>query len=80
MSTTPVATVWVAFDGHGGWEVTLPDRDELVCCATLDDARLVAYRRAVRRGQCELVVHDAYHRVISCELVGARHPAEQHPS
>jgi hypothetical protein len=67
-----VPTVGITFDGHGGWLVALPGHDERVSCPTLEDARLFASHRAARRGLCELVVHDAYHRVISREVVGVQ--------
>jgi hypothetical protein len=40
-----------------------------VSCATLDDAKRVAYRRAADRPPCELIVRDAYHRVVDRELI-----------
>jgi hypothetical protein len=51
-------------NGHGEWEVALPDQREPVTCETLDDARRIAYLCAAHRHPCELVVRDAYHRVL----------------
>jgi hypothetical protein len=38
-------------------------------CGTLADARRVAYQCAARRHPCELVVCDAYHRVMQREII-----------
>ena len=54
---------------RGGWEIELPDQREPVTCETLEDARRMAYLCAARRHPCELVVHDAYHRVLHHELI-----------
>ena len=63
---TPMSPVTVRVDrtGRGAWEVAMPDQRELVTCETLDDARRVAYLCAARRRPCELIVCDAYHRVL----------------
>jgi hypothetical protein len=66
-------TVRVDFGGRGGWAIALPDEPERVTCDTLDDARRIAQVWARGRGPCEIVVCDAYHRVLSRELV-ARAP------
>ncbi|MGA9859498.1 MAG: hypothetical protein WBQ18_16655 [Solirubrobacteraceae bacterium] len=66
---TPHPTICIDTDGHGRWQV-MPDSGALVTCDTIDDARKVAYRRAAeRRRPCELVVRDAYHRVVAHELL-----------
>lgn len=66
----PIATVIVRVehDGRGGWQVALPNRDRITC-RTLDQARREAHVFAERTELCELIVHDAYHRVLSRELV-----------
>ena len=69
VETSP--TVDVHHRERGGWEVTLPDRRERVNCDTLDDARRVGYQLAARRTPCQLVVRDAYHRVVHRELVSS---------
>jgi hypothetical protein len=56
---------------RGAWEVLLPAQGERVVCATLDDAVRVGYRFAADGEGCELVVRDAYHRVLRHELVNA---------
>jgi hypothetical protein len=59
----------------GVWQVTLPgepgrpEHRERVTCETLDDARRLAHECAERRHPCELVVFDAYHRVLEREVV-----------
>ncbi|HUA02578.1 MAG TPA: hypothetical protein VMB27_01670 [Solirubrobacteraceae bacterium] len=61
--------VLVDRDWHGDWEVSLPDGRRCATCETLDVARRVAYRQAVRILPCELVIRDAYHRVVDHEIV-----------
>jgi hypothetical protein len=68
----PVAnptTVNVDCTAGGVWEVELPDRPEHVSCETLDDAKRVAYLCAAHRHPCELIVRDAYHRVLHRVLI-----------
>lgn len=62
-------TVNVDLDRYGAWEVELPDGSERLVCETLEDAKLVAYVCAASRHPCELVVRDAYHRVLHREFV-----------
>ena len=67
--TTVVAiTLRVERNARGQWLVAVPDRERIVC-QTLDDARRAAYLFAPRAGTCELIVHDACHRVLCRELV-----------
>jgi len=54
---------------HGRWEVLLPDGRSCIVCDTLDDARRQAQLYADRRHPCEVVIRDAYHRVIDRESV-----------
>ena len=61
--------VWVDRDWRGEWEVSLPDVRSCVTCETLDDARRLAYLHAARILPCELVIRDAYHRVIDHKIV-----------
>jgi hypothetical protein len=53
----------------GSWEIALSDRREPVVCKTLEEASRVAHRCAADRRPCELVVRDAYHRVLRHELI-----------
>jgi hypothetical protein len=69
MPTPTPSTICVDLDGHGHWDVAMSDPDTHLTCGTFDDARRVAHQRATRRRPCELVVRDAYHRVVSRELM-----------
>ena len=64
-------------DGRGAWQVVLADTDDHIVCTTLAEARQIAYRTAARRRPCELIVHDAYHRVIQSEIVDAAQAARR---
>ena len=68
MATEDAATVRVELSPRG-WEITMPARRERVSCERLDEARGVAYLYAVRSRPCELIVRDAYHRVLERELI-----------
>ncbi|MBA3749019.1 MAG: hypothetical protein H0W96_16225 [Solirubrobacterales bacterium] len=68
-----MSTVRVCTDHRGGWEVELPNRETHVSCDTLDEARSLAYLYAAQAHPCDLVVRDAYDRVLEHELV--EHPA-----
>ncbi len=61
--------VLVDRDWHGDWEVSLPGGSTCVTCETLDDARRLAYLHAARILPCELVIRDAYHRVVDHEII-----------
>jgi hypothetical protein len=65
-------TVRVDHTGRGAWEVTMPDQRERLTCETLDDARRVAYLCAARTRPCELIVRDAYHRVLHHEVINGK--------
>ena len=62
-------SVRVDLSGRGAWEVALPDQSERVICQTLEDAIRVARSCAAHRRLSELVVCDAYHRVLRQEHV-----------
>jgi hypothetical protein len=64
-------TVRVDVNPRGVWEIALPGAPEKVSCETLEEAQRVGYLCAVHRQPCELVVHDAYHRVLRRELIDA---------
>ncbi|MGN6868669.1 MAG: hypothetical protein ACTHMY_09730 [Solirubrobacteraceae bacterium] len=70
-----LTTVCVDFNVHGAWDVELPYKGEPVTCKTLDEATRVAYQWAADRRPCELIVRDAYHRVLRRELVNGEHAA-----
>jgi hypothetical protein len=67
---TTSTTVRVDLSRRGKWEIALPDSRDPVACETLDEAKQVAFRCAVHRHPCELIVCDAYHRVSYRGLVG----------
>ncbi|HTP21324.1 MAG TPA: hypothetical protein VMJ65_17095 [Solirubrobacteraceae bacterium] len=62
-------TVRVLLNARGQWEVVLPDRRRPLRCRDLDEAQRVAYTFAERSRPCEVVVHDAYHRVVRRDLI-----------
>lgn len=66
---------------RGTWEVALSDQSEHVMCRTLEEASRLAYRCAADRRPCELIVRDAYHRVLHHELMKAAggHPKRSQP-
>jgi hypothetical protein len=70
VTTEPPPVVSIDPDGRGAWEVVLPESRDHVFCATLEDARRVAYGGVASRRPCELIVRDAYHRVIKREVIG----------
>jgi hypothetical protein len=51
----------------GKWEVVSPGGGERVVCPTLADAVRAGYKRVADAPECELVVRDAYHRVVRRE-------------
>ena len=65
--TTHEPSIRVDFIPQGGWEVDIDDAR--ITCETLDDARRIAFLKAAHRHPCELVVRDAYHRVIEREHI-----------
>ncbi|MBV9417680.1 MAG: hypothetical protein JO363_22025 [Solirubrobacterales bacterium] len=67
---TLMVEVRVEHDGRGGWQVGAPNRDRITC-QTLADACRAAYAVAAQGQSCELIVHDAYHRVLAHEFVDA---------
>jgi hypothetical protein len=67
MQTLTVPMVHVDLNNHGQWEVAGPS--ERIRCETLEAARSVGYLCAERSRPCELVIRDAYHRVLRRELI-----------
>jgi hypothetical protein len=64
-----LTTVRVDISVRGVWEVALSDPGERVTCETLEEANRVAHRCATDRRPSELIVCDAYHRVVHRELI-----------
>lgn len=65
-------TVCVRHHPHGRWEVITPDRRGPILCETLDDARRIAYLAVAHAQDCELIVRDAYNRIIEHESIQAQ--------
>lgn len=57
-------TVEVCRSDGGAWEVLLPDGAQLTTCETLSAARRVARSWAQQNPPSELIIRDAYHRVM----------------
>ncbi len=62
-------TVRVLLNARGEWEVLSAHSLRPHRYKTLDEATRAAYAVAYRDGPCELVVHDAYHRVAHAQHV-----------
>ncbi len=62
-------TISVERGRRGDWQVVAPDEPGPVSCQTLGDAHWVAYVLAADRQPCQLVIRDAYHRVLERELL-----------
>jgi hypothetical protein len=70
MSTTAVR---VTFRGDGPWEVVVVPGDTRLAFETLEAARLAAASVCVNHAHpCELIVHDAYHRVVQYKAYRCR--------
>ena len=67
---TPL-TVRVDFAGRRGWDIAMPEQRDRMSCQTLDDAKRLAHECAQDHSPCEVIVCDAYHRVLYRELVAA---------
>jgi len=77
----PSLTVRVLLSPRGQWEVVLPGRRRPLRCQSLDDAERAAYVFAKRSCPCEVVVHDAYHRVVRRDVINGHHgSAESKPA
>ncbi len=62
-------TVRVEMNRRGAWELTVPDDHTRIVCATLTEATRRARSIAGTRPS-ELIVHDAYHRLVEHERLG----------
>lgn len=63
-------TVEVDCGRRGDWTVTLPDHRAHLTYPTLDQALRAAQEHAALNRPVELIVRDAYHRVLHRELIG----------
>jgi hypothetical protein len=70
-------TVNVECGRRGRWQVALPGRQQPVVCDTLDDAIRIGYSSARRQRGCELVVRDAYNRVVRREVIAGDDAASE---
>ena len=70
MNNPSIPLIRVAMNSGGRWDVASSDPDSHDVCRTLEDARRLAFRRAADGRRCELVVCDAYHRVVLHEVLG----------
>ncbi len=63
-------TIRVDLNRRGAWEITLPvGLDPINCGGSLYEARRAASRFAAHWHPCEVVMCDAYHRVVHRELI-----------
>ncbi|HSO98080.1 MAG TPA: hypothetical protein VLP43_03940 [Solirubrobacteraceae bacterium] len=81
---SPAVTICVQRHPRGDWEVIGPDRQARISCETLEDARRIAHLSLIHAHSGELIVRDAYNRIVEHELlhehrVGASSPGSQHP-
>jgi hypothetical protein len=54
---------------HAGWEILVDGRRQPITCETLGEACRVARRAASQLHPCELLVLDAYERVVLHESI-----------
>ena len=67
--------VRVGRNGRGLWEIAMSDGSESVMCETFEVARRAGHAWATRACPCELIVRDAYGRVVQSKLIdGDREP------
>jgi len=64
-------TVCVDQCARGRWEVVAPGGARPITCETLEEAERVAYRSLAGTHARELLVRDAYHRVLHHERIRA---------
>jgi hypothetical protein len=62
-------TVRVLLNARGEWEVVSPHSLRPHRYKSLDEATRAAYGVAFRDAPCELIVHDAYHRVVLAQRI-----------
>jgi hypothetical protein len=69
LSQLSARTVRVDLNRHGAWEITLPVQLDPINCESLYEARRAAYRFAAHWHPCEVVMCDAYHRVVHRQFI-----------
>jgi hypothetical protein len=72
-----LSTIRVRLGKRGAWQVSLAGRQECTICPTLEGARRLAQMTAERCHPCELIILDAYHRVLEYAVLGD--PRERAP-
>ncbi len=75
VSQLSLRAVRVDLNRNGSWDVTLPVQLDPVTCGSIDEARRVAYRLAAGWRPCEVVMCDAYHRVVHRQLIDSHDDA-----
>jgi hypothetical protein len=65
--TSELPAITIDLNARGDWEIQLPDAN--VTCESLDAAIRQALVLVARRHPAELVIRDAYHRVLERRLV-----------
>jgi hypothetical protein len=73
-------TVCVDPGPAGNWLITVPGQSRVIAGDMLSDAIRQARRIAETDTSCQLVVRDAYHRVIHRQFVGEQTPPISPPS
>jgi hypothetical protein len=68
-------TIRVDLNRHGAWEITLPVKLDPINCESLYEARRAAYRFAAHWHPCEVVMYDAYHRVVHRKRIDSHEDA-----
>ena len=68
-------TVCVQHHPRGYWEVITPDRRVRISYETFDDARRIAFLAVAHARSCELIVRDAYNRIVEHELIDGHRPS-----
>ena len=63
------ATVNVAMNGRGRWEIATERSGLRAVCDGLEDARRVARQYAESHQPCRIIVRDAYQRVSAFEVI-----------
>jgi hypothetical protein len=72
-------TVYVQHHPRGDWEVLAAGSKGRILCETLEDARRIAYLSVAHSHDCEVIVRDAYNRVLQRELIDDHRPAHRPP-
>jgi len=64
VQSASLMNVRVQLNRRGEWEIALPDRGDPVKCKSLPEAKSVAHRCAAEMDPCEVIIYDAYYRVL----------------